>query len=140
MEIILSLSARLSHGWVWRGSAVHMLLWLEPLFICWGKCWKHLPCKLAIWRLENSIPSRWFKHLGKVWLEHKNWEVFCLLMSITFRDHYRFMWPSASWMAQWDNTSISDFSASFIHSSALIWAIVGLEWHFCCYNLDFFHC
>lgn len=83
-------SARPSHGWVWRASAIHMLLWLEPPFICWGKRWKHLPHKLAIWRLENSIPSSWFKHLGKAKLEHKDLEAFCPLMFITSRGLFRF--------------------------------------------------
>lgn len=83
-------SARPSHGWVWRASATHMLLWLEPQFICWGKRWKHLPHKLAIWRLENSIPSSWFKHLGKAELEHKDLEAFCPLMFITSKGLFRF--------------------------------------------------
>lgn len=83
--MFLSPSARLSHGWRLRGSGVHMLLWLEPPFICGGKRWKHLH-KLAIWRFENSIPSSWFEHLGKTCLKHKDWEAFGPLMSITSED------------------------------------------------------
>lgn len=88
-------------------SAIHMLLWLEPPFICWGKRWKHLRHKLAIWRLENSIPSSWFKHLGKAKLEHKDLEAFCPLMFITSRGLFRLC--VALGAVQLENASMSVF-------------------------------
>lgn len=130
----------LSHGWVWRGSAIHMLLWLEPSFICRGKCWKHLPHKLAIWRLENSILSSWFKRLGKAWLGHKDLEAFCLLMLINFRCLFRVC--VALWMAQLDNLNLFTLFG-FFHSPLCSWSRRIPQWLSCrtvvvCSNLDFF--
>lgn len=123
--MFLSPSTQLSHGWVWRGSTIHMLLWLEPPFICWENAESTCYHKLAIWRLENSISRSWFKYLGIAWLERKDFEAFCPLMSITFRGHYRFLWPCALWTAQLENTSSSYFLANFcqLHTSILIWSI-----------------
>lgn len=83
------------------------------------KRWKHLLHKLAIWRLKNSIPRSWFKHLGKACLEPKESETFCPLMLLTFRGHYRlffvlFFWPCALWTAQLVR-SISHFLPCFRH-------------------------
>lgn len=115
-------SAQPSHGWVWRASAIHMLLWLEPPFICWGKRWKHLPHKLAIWRLENSIPSSWFKHLGKAKLEHKDLEAFCPLMFITSKGPFRFR--VALGAAELENAGMSQFvcPVALIFTSGLMYS------------------
>lgn len=87
------------------------------------KRWKHLLHKLAIWRLENSIPQSWFKHLGKAWLERKDSEAFCPLMSITFRGHYRFLRPCVLWTAQLENNSQFLVHIHHLHTSILAQSI-----------------
>lgn len=120
-------SAQPSHGWVWRAGAIHMLLWLEPPFIYWGKRWKHLPHKLAIWRLENSIPSSWFKHLGKVKLEHKDLEAFSPLMFITSKGLFRF--GVALGAAELEKPGMSQFVClvALIFTSGLMYRCISVE-------------